>query len=171
MHILSHYFNLRIFLSVADSFKIKALRFYYKYSQKTLPLYFDEMFTNTSDRHNQETRQQSIQILYTYPTRTDIGRKRMRHLLPEIINKIQRCITEKVSTHSFNVFSTYVKNTMISNYSHQENCYICHKKNWASFHCLVSISCMKFTRMTMTISIYVSISLFCPFSLLCMSHL
>ena len=85
------------------------------------------------------TRQQSAQILYEYPTRTDIGRKCIRHLLPEIVNKTQSCITEKVSTHSLNGFSTYIKKHMISNYSehgHIENCYICHKQNWASFQWL-----------------------------------
>ena len=119
-------------LKVEDIFKIKILKFYYKYSQKTLPLYFNEMFTKTSDQHNHGTRQQSAQILYKYPTRTDIGRKCIRHLLPEIVNKTQSCITEKVSTHSFNGFSTYIKKHMISNYSehcHIENCYICHKQN------------------------------------------
>ena len=94
-------------LKVEDIFKIKILKFFYKYSQKSLPLYFNEMFTKTSDRHNYGTRQQSAQILYKYPTRTDIGRKCIRHLLPEIVNKTQSCITEKVSTHSFNGFSTY----------------------------------------------------------------
>ena len=126
-------------LKVEDIFKIKILKFYYKYSQKTLPLYFNEMFTKTSDQHNHGTRQQSAQILYNYPTRTDIGRKCIKHLLPEIVNKTQSCITEKVSTHSFNGFSTYIKKHMISNYSehcHIENCYICHKQNWASFQWL-----------------------------------
>ena len=119
-------------LKAEDIFKIKIIKFYYKYSQKTLPLYFNEMFTKTSDQHNHGTRQQSAQILYKYPTRTDIGRKCIRHLLREIVNKTQSCITEKVSTHSFNGFTTYIKKHMISNYSehcHIENCYICHKQN------------------------------------------
>ena len=51
-------------LEVEDIFKIKALKFYYKYSQTTLPLYFNEMFTKTSDRHTHGTRQQSVQTLY-----------------------------------------------------------------------------------------------------------
>ena len=126
-------------LKVEEIFKIKILKFYYKYSQKTLPLYFNEMFTKTSHQHNHGTRQQSAQILYKYPTRTDIGGKCIRHLLPAIVNKTQSCITEKVSTHSFNGFSTYIKKHMISNYSehcHIENCYICHKQNWASFQWL-----------------------------------
>ena len=139
MHILSRYLNLWTFWKLEDIFKIKILKFYYKYSQKTLPLYFNEMFTKTSDQHNHGTRQQSAQILYKYPTRTDIGRKCIRHLLPDIVNKTQSCITEKVSTHSFNGFSTYIKKHMISNYSEHcqiENCYICHKQNWASFQWL-----------------------------------
>ena len=45
------------------------------------------MFTKTSDPHNYRTRQQSIQILYKSRNRTDIGRKYIRHLLPEIVYK------------------------------------------------------------------------------------
>ena len=136
----------------------------------------NEMFTKTTDRHNRGTRQKLAQILYKYPTRTDIGRNKIiRHLLPEIVNKTQSCITEKVSTHSFNGFSTYVKKHMINNYSehcHIQNCYICHKQNWASFRWLFSISYNNLVRMTMTLSIHVSISLFFFFSsLLYMSYL
>ena len=112
---------------VEDIFKIKALKLYYKYSQKTLPLYFNEIFTKTSDRHNHEIREQSVHTLYKYPTRADIE----GHLLPETVNKTQSCITEKVSTHSFNGFSTYIyKKHLLGNYSehcHKENCYFCHK--------------------------------------------
>ena len=49
-------------MKVEDIFKIEILKFYYKYSQKTLPLYFNEKFTKTSDQHNYGTRQQSAQI-------------------------------------------------------------------------------------------------------------
>ena len=90
-------------LKVEDIFKMKALKFYTN-THKTLPLYFNEMFTKTSDRHNHGTRQQMVQILYKYPTSTDIRRKCIRHLLPGIVNKTQSCITKKVCTHSFNGF-------------------------------------------------------------------
>ena len=36
-------------LKVEDIFKIKALKFYYKYSVKIIPLYFNEMFIKTSN--------------------------------------------------------------------------------------------------------------------------
>ena len=139
MHILSHYLNLWTFWKSKIFSKLKFSNSITNIHKKTLPLYFNEMFTKTSDQHNHGTRQQSAQILYKYPTRTDIGRKCIIHLLPEIVNKTQSCITEKVSTHPFNGFSTYIKKHMISNYSehcHIENCYICHKQNWASFQWL-----------------------------------
>ena len=139
MHILSRYLNLWTFWKLKIFSKLKFSNSITNIHKKTLPLYFNEMFTKTSDQHNHGTRQQSAQIIYKYPTRTDIGRKCIRHLLPEIVNKTQSCITEKVSTHSFNGFSTYIKKHMISNYSehcHIENCYICHKQNWASFQWL-----------------------------------
>ena len=106
-----------------------------------LPLNFREMFIQTSYRHSHETRQQSDQILYEYPIRTNAGRKCIRHLLPEIVNETQSCIREKVTTHSFNDFSICTK-YMINNYSkhcHMENCHKCYKQNWASFHWLFLI--------------------------------
>ena len=98
-------------LKVEDFSKLKLSNSITTIHKKTLPLYFDEIFTKTSDRHNHGTRKLSVQILYEYPTRTDIGRKCIRHLLPEIVNKTQSCITENVSTQSFNGFSTHIKKT------------------------------------------------------------
>ena len=69
-------------LEVEEIFKIESLKFYFKYSQK-IRLYFNEMFTKTSDPQNNGTRQQSVQILYKYPTKTDRGHKCTRHLLPK----------------------------------------------------------------------------------------
>ena len=129
MHILSRYLNLWTFWKLKIFSKLKFSNSITNIHKKTLPLYFNEMFTKTSDQHNHGTRQQSAQILYKYPTRTDIGRKCIRHLLPDIVNKTQSCITEKL----------YKKKHMISNYSehcHIENCYICQKQNWASFQWL-----------------------------------
>ena len=108
MHILSRYLNLWTYQKLSICSKLK-LSNSITDIHKTLPLYFNEMFTKTSDRHNHGTRQQAVQILFKYPTITDIGRKCIRHLLPEIINKTQSCIREKVSTPSFNGFSTYIK--------------------------------------------------------------
>ena len=79
------------------------------------------MFTKTFDRQNHETRHQPVQILYEYLNRIDIGRKFTRHLLPEIVNKAQSCITEKVTTHSFNGYSLYKKH-MMNNYSEHLSC-------------------------------------------------
>ena len=122
-----------------DIFKSKALKLYYKHSQKTLPLYFNKMFTKTSDRHNHGTRQQSVQIIYKYPTRTDIESKCIRHWLPEIVNKTQSCITEKVSTHSFNGFWTYTKKThLISNYSEHSHSVV-HKHRWLAISPITAI--------------------------------
>ena len=70
---------------------------------------------------------------------SDIGyrmEKCIRHLLPEIVNKTKSCITDKVSTHSFNGFSTSIYKHMIINYlehCHIENCYISHKKTEPPF--------------------------------------
>ena len=86
------------------------------------------MFTKISDHHSHETRQNSDQNLYQYPTKTINGRQCIRHVLPDVINKTPQCITQKINTHSFNGFSIYTKNYMIKIYQedyHIENCYIC----------------------------------------------
>ena len=78
-------------------------------------------------------------------------------------------ISEKMTAHPFSVFSI-CKRDMISNFSkhsHIENCYISHKQNWASFHWFIIFSILdEIVRMTMTLSIHVSISLFSLFCFL-----
>ena len=93
-----------------------------------------------------------------------IDKKNFHHYNDIIMSAMAFQITSLAIVYStvYSTFFSIYRKHMISNYSehcHIENCYICHKQNWASFHWLFSISCMKFFRMTMTLSIHVSISL------------
>ena len=119
-------------LKVEDIFKIKSLKFYYKYTKNTLPHYFDNMFTKTSNKHDHDTRQKSIQTLYQHSTKKTSSRQCIRHVLPDIINKAPPCIVLKINTHSFKGFSNYMKKHIVNNYKEdceKENCYICQVHN------------------------------------------
>ena len=98
-------------LKIEDIMKTKALKLYYRYKQNELPKYFES-------------------LLYQLPTKTSTGRLCIRHYIPELLSKTPECITEKLDTHSFSVFSNYMKNYYIRNYNENcliENCYICQK--------------------------------------------
>ena len=94
-------------LKMEDIFNLKALKFYYKYTKNTLPKYFCQMFTRINDQHHHETRQLATQILYQYTTKSSHGKKCIRHILPCIVNKTPICISQKITTHSFDGFSVY----------------------------------------------------------------
>ena len=99
---------------------MKVLRLYYRYKQNELSKYFDSVFTESNDNHLHDTRYKSL--LYQLPTKTSTGRLCVRHHIPEILTKTPECIAEKLDTHSFSVFSNYMKNYYIQNY--KVNCLI-----------------------------------------------
>ena len=78
-------------LKIEDIMKIKALKLH----NNELPKYFDSMFTESNDNHSHDTRHKSL--LYQLPTKTSTG----------------RLYTRKLDTHSFSVFSNYIKNIAI----------------------------------------------------------
>ena len=113
-------------LKIKDIFKIKALKFYYKYNKNDLPVYFKTFFTKNCEIHSHDTRQNSGGHQFT--TKSTSGSQCIRHLIPDIINECQTNIIEKINTHSYDGFSRYAKNCMINGYSdkcNNENCYIC----------------------------------------------
>jgi hypothetical protein len=114
-------------LKIEDLYKLKIMKLYYNYTNRKLPKYFESMFTLISNTCLHNTRQQGI--FYQFTTKTVIGHKCVRHILPEVLNKTQKCITDKVSTHSYQGFSLYTKKIFIKSYNEtcvKENCYICH---------------------------------------------
>ena len=64
-------------------------------------------------------------------TKKAFNKKCIRHTIPALINNTPSSITEKLSTHSLNVFSHYVKNFYVSKYNTVcsiANCYICNRQ-------------------------------------------
>ena len=70
----------------------------------------------------------AIEISYTPVTqRKPSPKKCIRHTIPALINNTPSSITVKLSTHSLNGFSHYVKNFYVSKYNTVcsiANCYI-----------------------------------------------
>ena len=66
-----------------------------------------------------------------WDTCTKRGEEGMGHAIPALINDTPSSITEKLSTHSLNGFSHYVKNFYVSKYNTVcsiANCYICNRQ-------------------------------------------
>ena len=95
-----------------------------------LPKYFHNIFHTSQHVSEITTRQRNYTIL-SQPN-TVLSRESVRYKIPQIMLSVPACISEKVSTHSYDGFCKYVKNHQITNYSlycHIENCYICEQSN------------------------------------------
>ena len=113
-------------LKACDLFKHKLLKFYYKIEKGTIPHYFQNMLTPTTLTHNYSTRFRHLTDLPTSKTAT--GSNCIRYALPKYLTATPICIKEKVSTHSPQGFSNYIKRHLINLYNETcaiENCYIC----------------------------------------------
>ena len=117
-------------LKLADIFNLQQLKFYYKYIKGDLPEYFKSLnFVPNSNYHNYDTRHRNQ--LHIGITKKAFTKKCIRHSIPALINKTPSSITEKLSSHSLNGFSHYVKNYYISEYNivcSIDNCYICNRQ-------------------------------------------
>ena len=83
-------------------------------------------FPSRSEVHTHNTRRKNN--LDTKRTRTVMATKCLRHAIPELINKTEKCIIEKVSTHSFQGFKWYTKQRFVDCYRWEcliDNCYVC----------------------------------------------
>ena len=114
------------------------------HNQKKLPTYFHSFkLTKRSDIHQYNTRQKNkLEINKTNTIKADI-----RNALPTILNSTDKCIIDKVHTHSLKGFTWYFKQICISKY--QDICLIdnciqlinvkyctpCHKRDWKTRLC------------------------------------
>ena len=93
--------NLKI-LELKDMFKLCCLKFYYNIQNNSIPFYFSTNFAIENQ---------------TIHTRTQGASQCLRaHLNREIIPNTPLCIMEKIQTHSFNGFSNYAKQHILSQY-------------------------------------------------------
>ena len=135
-------------LLIDDIFRISCFKFYYKYKNGSLPLYFyshEFLKTNNPLRHtsrqiklpsylnNYVSIVPIIQSTKPIPTSNKISStKCLRFFIPKLIscNYIPNNALQKINTHSLNGFINFSKKYIINNYSstcHILHCYICSK--------------------------------------------
>ena len=114
-------------LKINDHFLLYQLKFYHKYMNNNLPLYFQNLqIIRPRDIHDHFTR--SLNIVQSYRIQHEFAKKCIRYNLPNLLRNTDENILSKVHTHSLEGYSLYIKRLYIRNYDeicHIENCYIC----------------------------------------------
>ena len=108
-------------------FKFHELKFCYDLINKHLPPYFTTMDVRSQQvTYYQNTRQRrhfkAIRVKHVFAERC------IRYCIPEILNKTDDLIIDKIKTHSPRGFSTYIKQFYLNKYNTIcliPNCYIC----------------------------------------------
>jgi len=111
-------------LKLNDISTLKALKFYYNYTQGTLPFYFKDMFS--TNIHSDPTRSRN-NIVHPRILSTN-GSKSIRFYVPTILKDTPTIVKEKIHTHSLPGFINYFKMYTIQNYPvdcNKQACYIC----------------------------------------------
>ena len=119
--------NLSI-LKVQDIFTLQCAKFFFRFSNKKLPVYFNDFFQRNNDIHDHNTRNSNALHLFQYRNQT--SRNFIRFNIPNLINNLPGNVKEKIQTHSIEGFSNYLELYLIGNYQEVcliENCYICNR--------------------------------------------
>ena len=118
-------------LKVKDIFDLNALKLFYKLKQNCLPVYVTDMFQDFSREHEHNTRQSLV--LNNVFSSSRNGENCIRFYLPLLVNDSSQCVLEKVTTHCYQGFISYIKKRMIDRYVAQcyvRLCYICNRNWW-----------------------------------------
>ena len=113
-------------LKINDIFDVQCMKFWYKFSNNTLPNYFWSMFQYNSSLYETETRNHDR--MHVFPTRTFGARNVLRHHLPELVYQFPADLIRKAKTHSITAFSNHIKHHILESYSYdciELNCYVC----------------------------------------------
>ena len=120
-------------LRVDHIFQCQCLKLYHKITNNKAPSFFMSMFTTNISIHGIATRQ-ALNI-YNPITRTIYAEKCVRHYIPQLITAFPDTVTSKLTTHSLQGFSNYMKNYFLLSYKTvctKQNCYVC--QNIESIH-------------------------------------
>ena len=113
-------------LKLSDIFKTRQARFYYRYINNEVPVYFQDIFSTNADFHSHDTRSANeIRLTRTKTIHSDRG---IRIMIPKTIAQLPENVTAKFLTHSYNGFSRYLNRHIIDSYQsacNLANCYIC----------------------------------------------
>ena len=108
-------------------FKLRAVKFYLRYTKNHLPSYFNDIFaTPLQQTHVYETRNREI-VHLAKPVKVT-SENCVRYYIPSLIRDLPSCITEKLYTHSYYGLSNYTKSHFLRQYQDVcsiPNCYVC----------------------------------------------
>ena len=113
-------------LKIEDIFKVQCLKFYFKYENKKVPIYFLESFTFHRTQHNYETRHR--EIFQRNPLNRQTSKKNLKNHLPKLLNDVPANLISKIYTHSLDNFKYRLKQFYIDKYSlecQKVRCYVC----------------------------------------------
>ena len=114
-------------LKLEDMFRLNVLKWYFKFQNKQLPLFFNNFtILRHSESHPYNTRNNFV-IPHNI-TRLVSSRYCLRNHVSVVLNTFGQDILDKVHTHSYTGFSNYIKFQILSSYSPTcaiQNCYIC----------------------------------------------
>ena len=116
-------------LKIYDLFKLQLLTFCFDLINNNLPAYFINMSSLLQPviyHHNiRQKRNYSIaRVKHVF------AKKCMRFCIPDILNKRNSIITDKINTHSRKGFTLYLKKFLVIEYNSIcliQNCYVCSK--------------------------------------------
>ena len=114
-------------LKIKDIYKLFCLKIFYKYQNKTLPVYLQTIFPKNSEFHRYAT--STSDNFYVLTHNTPEIRKTIRYQIPSIVSNFP-AILAKISTHSIKCFSNHVMKFIIDSYNTAcpigpPNCYVC----------------------------------------------
>ena len=113
-------------LKITDIFDVQCMKFWYKFSNNTLPNYFRSMFQYNSSLYDIETRNHDR--MHVFPPRTFGAHNVLRHRPPELVYQFPADLIRKAQTHSIAAFSNHIKLHILGSYSYdciELNCYVC----------------------------------------------
>jgi hypothetical protein len=114
-------------ITIHDLFKLNILKFYFHYCKDEIPIYFKSFaFKTRSQIHSYNTRHRNQ--LHTIKTRTKMGEKCLRCIIPHTVNQTEEAILTKINTHSYQGFCSYFKICCVNSYQEEcviPDCYVC----------------------------------------------
>ena len=120
-------FKILNILKIQDLYRQTLLKFYYKHQNDKLPYTSQNMVFNTSiDSHQYAIRTASK--LRLPKVNHSFAKFKISYAVPEIVNQTSQNIIDKVSTHSYKGFTSYIKTMYLKEYKLFCNipfCYIC----------------------------------------------
>jgi len=113
-------------LKITDLCALHELKFCYKLENQQLPIYLSTIFNKHHSNHQYRTRHSNN---FQIPRmKHEYAKKCIRYKIPVTFNNCPETVREKIQTHSYQGFTTYVKKHFLNQYSyecHLSNCYIC----------------------------------------------